>query len=90
MRTDQATPRRALLGGVSLVIGSGMAWGLVPEAAAQEKVSKAQAKYQDHQNGPQRCAICVNFQPPSRCRFVAGQISPKGWCQFFAARENAE
>ena len=90
MRMDQAASRRALLGGASLVIGSGIAWSLPPDAAAQEKVSKGQAKYQDHQNGPQRCEICVNFQPPNRCRFVVGQISPKGWCQFFAAKENAQ
>lgn len=58
-------------------------------AAAQQKASQTDAKYQNHPNGQQRCAICLNFQPPSACRIVAGNISPQGWCQFFAARENA-
>ncbi len=29
----------------------------------------------------QSCAVCVNFQPPSACKFVDGIISPNGWCQ---------
>lgn len=69
--------RRALFG-VALVA-----------AAAPPKVSKAAAKYQDHPKGEQRCAICVNFQPPGQCRFVQGSIAKTGWCQFFAAKENA-
>ncbi|HJS86671.1 MAG TPA: hypothetical protein VJ779_14530 [Acetobacteraceae bacterium] len=85
-----ATSRRTLLGSASLVIANGIACRITRDAAAQEKVNKAQAKYQDHPNGPQRCEICLNFQPPDQCRFVAGQINPKGWCQFFAARDNAE
>jgi hypothetical protein len=48
-----------------------------------------EAKYQDQPKGQQRCDICINFQPPDQCRFVAGTFAPKGWCQFFAAKENA-
>jgi len=59
------------------------------QAAAQQKASKTEAKYQDQPKGQQRCDICVNFQPPDQCRFVDGKISRTGWCQFFAARENA-
>jgi hypothetical protein len=56
---------------------------------AQEKVAKTDAEYQDRPKGQQRCEICLQFQPPGSCKLVAGQISPHGWCQFFAARENA-
>lgn len=59
------------------------------EAAAQQKVSQAEAKYQTHPKGEQRCSICINLQPPDQCRFVVGPIAPQGWCQFFAGRENA-
>jgi hypothetical protein len=59
-------------------------------ASAQEKVEKANAKYQDNPNGQQRCEICLQFEPPGSCKLVAGKISPHGWCQFFAARENAQ
>jgi hypothetical protein len=58
-------------------------------ALAQEKLSKTEAKYQDHPNGQQRCGICLQFRPPGTCQIVAGSIRPTGWCQFFAARENA-
>ena len=58
-------------------------------AAAQQKVSQADAKYQDQPKGQQRCEICLQFQPPNACRIVEGPISPKGWCQYFAAKENA-
>ena len=77
-----------MMAGVALLIASAMQ--LLPRRArADDKVSKATAKYQDRPNGQQRCEICVNFQPPKSCRFVAGDISPKGWCQYFAARDNA-
>ena len=86
---DRPISRRAALrrtsGGLALLAAALVANG----AAAQQKVSKAEAKYQDSPKGQQRCEICVNFEPPSACRFVEGTISSKGWCQFFAARENA-
>jgi hypothetical protein len=60
-----------------------------PAAGAEQKVSQREAKYQDHPKGQQRCEICINFQPPNQCRFVVGPIGKQGWCQFFAAKENA-
>jgi len=57
--------------------------------AAEQKVSHADAKYQDQPKGQQRCEIRPQFQPPNACRIVEGPISPKGWCQYFAAKENA-
>ncbi len=80
--------RRTLLRGTALTVAVTAA-GLSQTVSAQEKVSKAVAKYQDQPKGQQRCAICINFEPPKSCRFVAGDISPQGWCQFFAARDNA-
>jgi len=63
--------------------------GFGGRAGAEQKVSQANAKYQDNPKGEQRCDICINFEPPNQCRFVVGPISRQGWCQFFAARENA-
>lgn len=57
---------------------------------AQQKVNKADAQYHDTPKGQQRCAICLQFEPPNSCKLVEGKISPQGWCQFFAARENAQ
>jgi predicted outer membrane lipoprotein len=46
-------------------------------------------KYQSTQNGQQRCEICLQFEPPDHCKIVQSPITPHGWCQYFAARENA-
>lgn len=78
--------RRSVLGFLGSLTGY---FTLVRSALAQQKASQAEAKYQNKPKGQQRCAICINFQPPNQCRFVIGPISPQGWCQFFAARENA-
>lgn len=82
--------RRTFLWGTSLAAGVAAATGLARTAAAQQKMTQAVAKYQDHPKGEQRCEICVNFRPPNECSIVQGPISPKGWCQFFAAKENAQ
>lgn len=54
------------------------------------KISQQAAKYRSHPYGIQRCEICIQFRPPNRCQLVAGEINPKGWCQYFAAKENAD
>lgn len=82
MRNSETISRRVLLGGAALAIGAAA-------GPAQQKVSHADAKYQFQAKGQQRCEICLNFQPPSACGFVESPISPKGWCQYFAAKENA-
>jgi hypothetical protein len=55
-------------------------------AAAQSKVSKANAKYQDKPKGDQRCDGCVQFVAPDGCKVVDGKISPSGWCMLYAAK----
>jgi hypothetical protein len=86
---EQGLSRRSLLGGAALVLGGAAGAAVAPAVRAQEKVSKADAKYQDEPRGQQRCAICLQFSPPGSCKLVAGEIRPTGYCQFFAARENA-
>ena len=62
---------------------------LTSGAAAEDKVKKQEAQYQNSPKGQQRCEICLQFESPNHCKIVEGDIVPKGWCQFFAARENA-
>ena len=87
MTVPRSIPRRGAL-------GWSLATLLIPlapatRAAAQQKLTKMVAKYQDHPNGQQRCEICLQFEPPDKCHLVEGEISPYGWCQFFAAKDNA-
>jgi hypothetical protein len=79
-----------MLGRLALAAAALAAAGIAPLARAAQKLSKEVAKYQDRPKGIQHCAICLQFRPPKSCNLVAGDISPNGWCQFFAARENAD
>lgn len=89
MSDIRTVSRRALLGRVGLAAAAALIQTR-RAPAQQQKVSKAEAKYQDQPKGPQRCEICVNFRPPDQCQFVEGAINKRGWCQFFAAREGAQ
>ena len=87
--------RRTLIEGAA-AIGGVVAGGWARTAAAadketpeKDKISHAEAEYQQQPKGQQRCEICLQFEAPSKCKIVQGPINPKGWCQFFAARENA-
>ena len=66
MRDAETISRRALVGGAALAVGAAATITASRRAAAQQKVSQADAQYQDHPNGEQRCEICLNFQPPTR------------------------
>jgi NADH:ubiquinone oxidoreductase subunit E len=52
-------------------------------AAAQQKVAKLDARYQEHPNGTQHCALCMYYIAPVECKLVRGEVSPNGWCNFF-------
>ena len=66
------------------VLASGIAVGLAAAgASAQQKVSQADAAYQDRPKNGLTCAACTLFRPPRSCEVVEGDISPNGWCKFF-------
>ncbi len=83
---DRRISRRMALSGAALALGAVAIAAGVSQSAAQQKISQADAKYQDTPKGNQRCDGCVNFQPPKACKFVQGDISPSGWCQLFAPK----
>jgi hypothetical protein len=82
----QRVSRRVALSGVALTLGTAAIATAVSRAAAQQKISQADAKYQGTPKGDRHCDGCVNFQPPNACKFVQGDISPSGWCQLFAPK----
>lgn len=87
--------RRDVLGS-ALVIAAAASGRLTAAARAEgelsesEKITHADAQYQLVPKGQQRCEICLQFQPPSHCKIVQSPIFTRGWCQYFAARENAQ
>jgi hypothetical protein len=54
--------------------------------AAKPKVSKTIVAYQDEPKGNQTCANCINFQPPSACKVVEGEVTTHGWCRAYAPK----
>jgi hypothetical protein len=78
--------RRMALSGAAFALGSAAIAAAVSQAAAQQKISQADANYQGTPKGNLHCDGCVNFQPPNACKFVQGDISPNGWCQLFAPK----
>jgi hypothetical protein len=64
------------LAGASGVLG-------VVTTMAQQKMSQAEAEYQNRPKSGLACAACTLFRPPRSCQVVAGDISPTGWCKFF-------
>jgi hypothetical protein len=64
------------LAGASGVLG-------VATTMAQQKMSQAEAEYQNRPKSGLACAACTLFRPPRSCQVVAGDISPNGWCKFF-------
>jgi hypothetical protein len=82
----QRMSRRMVLTGMALGLGAAAAAAAVSHAAAQQKLSQTDAKYQGTPKDDQHCDGCVNFQPPNACKFVQGDISPSGWCLLFARK----
>lgn len=86
--------RRAVLGR-ALVITAVASGRLTAHVRAQgqlgesEKITHADAQYQSVPKGQQRCEICLQFEPPNHCKIVQSPIFARGWCQYFAARDNA-
>jgi hypothetical protein len=70
---------RAFAGGVS----AGLLLWIAP-ADASEKMTRAQAEYQDAPNGIYSCGLCTLFERPNSCKVVEGEVSKDGWCKAFA------
>lgn len=73
--------RAAVAAGTVTMLGAGQAVGQVRTKSPQQS-----AGYQDKPNGSQRCATCLQFQPPVACKVVAGRISADGWCRIYVPR----
>src|SRR5579862_1170429 len=86
MNNRRRISRRVVLSGALLSLGAATSAAMVSRAAAQQKLSQADAKYQTTPRGEQHCDGCVNFQAPNACKFVDGDISPNGWCQLFGPK----
>jgi hypothetical protein len=65
----------------------GVSGALVAPAFAADKMTRAQAQYQDTPNGIYSCGMCSLFEAPNACKVVEGEISKDGWCKAFALQD---
>ena len=80
-----ALSRRTIVArSVAAAAGVAVFFSLVTQAAA--KMSQKSVDYQDTPKGEQDCSNCSLFQEPNSCTIVDGEISPKGWCKFWAKK----
>ena len=52
------------------------------------KVAQSAAHYQPTPKEGQACAACYAFIAPDHCGFLAGEISPSGWCRLWKAKKD--
>ena len=82
------TTRRDVVAHCAMLVAGVIAWpaAISSHAAAQSKMSKAQANYQDAPQGDQRCGNCAHFNAEENtCAVVEGDISPQAWCSLWTA-----
>jgi len=77
--------RRQLFRSAAVAVGAAALLAETSTPALALMPQKA-AGYQDMPKGKQMCSNCSHFEPPAACGLVAGKISAKGWCRFYAAK----
>ena len=78
--STQFSRRRVL---ISLISSAPLAALSVGRATAGPKVAQSAAHYQPIPLEGQACAGCYAFVAPNQCKFLAGEISPSGWCRLW-------
>lgn len=84
-RDADGLSRRAAL--VSSTTGLGLLACALSGCATSTKVQgqapKADAQYQDHPSGLERCGTCKHFIPLAGCEIVAAPVQANGWCKSY-------
>ena len=77
-----AVSRRGMLRNVGIAVtGVAILGATVTAKRVEAKPSQKLVGYQDTPKGDLRCDNCLQFEPPSSCKVVEGNISPAGWCK---------
>jgi hypothetical protein len=82
--------RRSILRNLAFTVGGAAMLGTTVSgnraAAAQTKTTQKAVGYQDTPKGAQRCDNCTQFEAPSSCKVVEGNIEPAGWCKVYVKK----
>ena len=78
--------RRAAIGALAKAVSSALLFRIA-SAQAADKMTRAQAEYQDTPNGIYSCGLCSLFEAPNACKVVEGEVSRDAWCKAFALQD---
>ena len=84
MSEQQSGASRRKLIDVAIRGGSAALLLRIAPGHAADKMTRAQAEYQDMPNGIYSCGTCTLFVPPASCKVVEGDVSKDGWCKAYA------
>jgi hypothetical protein len=84
------TTRRVVLERLRVMLGV-LCTGAIITRSSQvlAKISGQEPQYQSRPDGDRRCSECSFFVAPASCQLVDGEISPDGWCRFFAVKQKS-
>jgi hypothetical protein len=57
--------------------------GCATSSKKQGEAPKAEAEYQEHPSGLERCGTCKHFIPVTGCEIVAAPVQANGWCKYY-------
>ncbi|HET7085213.1 MAG TPA: hypothetical protein VFI23_10615 [Rhizomicrobium sp.] len=72
---------RSATGAAALACGLS---GCATSSKIQGKMPQAEAQYQEHPSGLERCGVCKHFIPLTGCEIVAAPVQANGWCKYYA------
>lgn len=58
--------------------------GCATSTKVQGNAPQAEAQYQDHPSGLERCGVCKHFIALTGCEVVAAPVQANGWCKYYA------
>ena len=77
--------RRHVFKAMATFVGGAVAIASGRAAAQETKFSKEDSDYQDEPKDNETCEYCALFIAPHGCTVVEGEVSPKGWCKYWAS-----
>ncbi len=57
--------------------------GCATSSKLQGQSPQAEALYQDHPSGLERCGTCKHFIPLGGCEIIAAPVQANGWCKYY-------
>jgi hypothetical protein len=49
----------------------------------QGNAPQAEAQYQEHPKGLERCGVCKHFIALTGCEIIAAPVQANGWCKYY-------